>query len=576
MEDSMSLQVDFYSLFGGVNQIRQPGAGSLKVLEDEEVEPEINYLNREDVITSLIRKKQTKKLYVSRLNDIFSAKALKKEGTILMVNTLTEYMRKKLIECIVTKENGFKEFHMTDELRELLGDDDTNEALTYFKGLKFFQFGSQIAAHFVTKKYMEISGYSFSPENKDKWSDDCIMAFSVGQLSPSKRGKKYYIKGDSKTNTLINDAALLLARAVMYAEVKKVFDEDEEFRKYIYDRINIPEWFYEEGKSVNTLICDSDLVENICRTIGIHYRRIEEPVVGNKIGNTYVATQSSSVVKNELLFPAALKGLLIENGYFINGFNGKFIPTYFERNLIDAYQYILRRDEAMKMMHKYEKKSKGDYALSFQTKKNIPGKIIDRMKSSKFNDSFGYVEFDEDCDISKIAEIEYEWSAMCEKIFGCNKYPDVSLRFRRLGNHKASGLYYSGFRCICIDIRTPSSMVHEFMHMIDDGTLTGIRGDYLSLKNDFERILSYYSGLIDKANIKCTGKYDKNYYKTPTEVFARCSEMYVSRVLKVKNSLITEEHGFAYPDDPKLMEYITSYFDTLFSTAFTYERQVAV
>lgn len=575
--DSKDLQVDFYSLYGGVEKIRQSGPGSLRVLGSMITESEKNYLNREDAITSLLRRKKERTFKLSKLSDIFSAKALEKEGMALLVNTLTEYVRKLLIESIVTGNDGRKEFNMSDDLKELLGDDKTNEALLYFKGCRFYQYGSHVAAYFVTKQYSDISSYSFLPTTvSDKWSDGCIAAYTVGKLSPSKRGKKYYTTGRMKeTMTRINDAALLLARAVMYAEVKRAFDEDEEFRKFIYGQINMPLWYYEEFKGENVLICDSDIMEQAFKAMGLKYRRISEPAVGNKIGNTYVAVPSCTAVKDNFMLPAALSGVLIPNGYFTCGFNGVYFATSFERSLVCAYQHLLRRDAALKMMHSYEKQSSGDYALSFMTKKNIPEKIVNRMQSSSFNNSFGYIEFDEDCDLEKITEIECEWEAMCKNIFGQRKYGDVSLRFRRLGNHNASGLYYSAVRCICVDIRTPSSMLHEFMHMIDDGTLTGIRGDYLSLRNDFTKIRDYYSQLIDKAKVSCKGKYGKSYYKTPTEIFARCAEMYVSRVLGVNNSLIKEEHGFAYPDDPVLMKYITEYFDMLFVTAFSYERKVA-
>ena len=58
------------------------------------------------------------------------------------------------------------------------------------------------------------------------------------------------------------------------------------------------------------------------------------------------------------------------------------------------------------------------------------------------------------------------------------------------------------------------------------------------------------------------GKYDLDYYLTPTEIFARCGEMYLVRVHDVRNSIVTEAlSGFEYPEDPELTELLKNYFD---------------
>lgn len=44
-------------------------------------------------------------------------------------------------------------------------------------------------------------------------------------------------------------------------------------------------------------------------------------------------------------------------------------------------------------------------------------------------------------------------------------------------------------------------MVHEFGHMIDDGSLSGIGGDYLSLKPDFDQIKEVYREHIDSIDM---------------------------------------------------------------------------
>lgn len=113
-------------------------------------------------------------------------------------------------------------------------------------------------------------------------------------------------------------------------------------------------------------------------------------------------------------------------------------------------------------------------------------------------------------------------------------------------------------------------MVHEFGHMIDDGSLSGIGGDYLSLKPDFDQIKEVYREHIDSIDMlkERKGKYSADYYKNATEIFARSFEMYVSRVLGVSNSLLEDLHSFEYPDDEEFMSMVKEYFDRLFKVLF--------
>lgn len=205
-----------------------------------------------------------------------------------------------------------------------------------------------------------------------------------------------------------------------------------------------------------------------------------------------------------------------------------------------------------------------DHARSFQTKKNIPRKYIRAMRRSAFNEHFGYVEFDEDCDLKLTEEICREYQAFAKEL-GLSKYPEVSLRFRKLGNHKATGLYYYVLKCLCVDVRSPGSMAHEVGHMID------YHMNHISIKYDFQDVYDRYESLLkeyvrrnkngDAKVLKGKTKYNLKYYLQPTEVFARCFEMYVVRIRKIDNSLCKPQGGFAYPDDECLMKLIHEFYD---------------
>lgn len=231
------------------------------------------------------------------------------------------------------------------------------------------------------------------------------------------------------------------------------------------------------------------------------------------------------------------------------------------QNILEVLQddYNKTKSEA-----KMEKELSGDYAKSYQTKKNIPQKYIRAMSRSGFNEYFGYVEFDEECDLALMDELYKEYQAIVKEL-GIAKYPEVSLRFRKLGNHKASGLYYYILKCMCVDVRFPGSMVHEVGHVIDYH-MGHISAQYAfqGIYDRYEQLLKNYMNIASGPQaeiLKGKTKYNLQYYLMPTEVFARCFEMYVVRIRKVDNSLCKPESGFAYPEDEKLEELIKDFYD---------------
>lgn len=225
-------------------------------------------------------------------------------------------------------------------------------------------------------------------------------------------------------------------------------------------------------------------------------------------------------------------------------------------------EYLQRKEEA-----KMEKNLSGEYAKSYETKRNIPEKYLRAMARSGFNNYYGYVEYDEDCDLDLLPELYREYQALCE-VVGIPAYKDASLRFRKLGNHHASGLYYPTLACLCVDLRYPQSMAHEVGHMID------YHCDHISEKRDFMDVFDRYSFLLRrvadntqdvnlKKKLRSSGKYNLSYYLQSTEIFARCFEMYLVRTMKVNNSLCRPEAGFAYPEDEQLDRACEEFFSAL-------------
>ncbi len=220
-----------------------------------------------------------------------------------------------------------------------------------------------------------------------------------------------------------------------------------------------------------------------------------------------------------------------------------------------------------------------EYAKSFETKRNIPKKVLKAMQESPFNRYFGYVEYDEDTDLSVMEELYRQFEALA-KFIGLKKHEEVSLRFRRLGNHKAAGLYYYVMKSLCVDLRYPSSFAHEMMHMLDYEHGKVSRGalfetTLMLYREAFEREVQKDATVRSQMNGR--GKYNREYYLSSSEVFARCGEIYLTRICGVNNSVVKPDEsacGFAYPRDQRLEESIKQFFDQFLRIDSTYAEAV--
>lgn len=214
------------------------------------------------------------------------------------------------------------------------------------------------------------------------------------------------------------------------------------------------------------------------------------------------------------------------------------------------------------------RKLSSDYARSFETKKNIPQATLDKMKKTLFLKHFGYVEFDESVDLEKIEIIEKEWIEINKKLnFPIAK--DHSLRFRRLGNHNASGLYFPQVKAVCVDLRSPESMIHEVLHMVDykngEDTLSSLY-DFRGIVESYREITNEQVDKLDdedefKKRWQGRSKYNKDYFQSSKEIFARCGEIYIDQILGISSSLVNgKDNGILYPEDKDLHALIENYY----------------
>lgn len=246
----------------------------------------------------------------------------------------------------------------------------------------------------------------------------------------------------------------------------------------------------------------------------------------------------------------------------------------YDTALMDLFASFFRVIAEIKLEQKqtysYLQELEKSHARSYQLKKDIPKKILSAMKSSGFNDFFGFVEFDEETDLHAVQEIEKEFRALHDTYFPHINSLDNAIRFRKLGHHKALGLYYPSVKCLCVDIRSPESLTHEYGHLIDYslGSLStqyafsGIRSAYTAhLQNQME-----CNPIFRKRMQRRT--YGIGYYSTPTEIFARSFELYVSKILAVRNSIVRETFDpDIYPQDTAFLNKVLAYFNSFFGPA---------
>lgn len=250
--------------------------------------------------------------------------------------------------------------------------------------------------------------------------------------------------------------------------------------------------------------------------------------------------------------------------------------------VIDAVSVMQEIKLNIELDDKYNSSVKSDYAKSFMTKKNIPEKILSVMQDNKFLEEFKMLELDETTDIPIFRKIEKEYiclknSLKLNNILDC----EIDLRFRLLGQHKAAGLYYPG-KCICIDLKSPSSFIHELGHHID--FKFGTAGLKLSNSKNFRELSREYKSLylkaIDSLDDDNSSKNflirKKSYYFTPTEIFARCFELYLTKLKSLKSSFTKEDFkiNWGYPElTESFRSLILNYFDGLIKEINLYVKE---
>ena len=228
---------------------------------------------------------------------------------------------------------------------------------------------------------------------------------------------------------------------------------------------------------------------------------------------------------------------------------------FFDQTLRHLYQDELN----VQAMERYAKERSSDVASAWQTKKNIPEATLKAMENTTFKQDFDFVEFDEGVDLKLLPRLETEWAVFREVLPQLDGQPD--LRFRLLGKHRAAGIFVPMLNSIGIDPREErinsegatvkingmTSLAHEYAHFLDYNA--GKDGYPLSLQNDFRGVLEQYQKNLNDLPSnhpykKTNSKFGLDYFKTPTEVFARSFELYISNFENVKSAFVQDHEAF--------------------------------
>ncbi|MCJ0583915.1 hypothetical protein MMJ10_11670, partial [Enterococcus cecorum] len=193
---------------------------------------------------------------------------------------------------------------------------------------------------------------------------------------------------------------------------------------------------------------------------------------------------------------------------------------------------------------------------------------------------FKYVEIDNEVDLNKYQKFEKELNTLLPHLPQAES--QAELRLRKLGRHKALGLFVPDFNTIVVDFRSSKdthvvggvgiqSFIHEYGHYLDFNFDEG----NLSLSSAFQPIVKEYQKELNKETYKDffdmqgkDGKYDLDYYTIPTEVFARAFELYTHEIGLRSNLMHTDmlyRSSVPYKAfTPENRERITQYFDQQF------------
>lgn len=182
-------------------------------------------------------------------------------------------------------------------------------------------------------------------------------------------------------------------------------------------------------------------------------------------------------------------------------------------------------------------------ATAWMDKKNPDEIHVELMASSPLLEDFRKLEVDNDVASEELKSFEEDFAATKALLPQIPEDRKPELKIRKLGKHRAVGLFFPTLNILAVDVRDSSSFIHEYGHALDFMVYGGA-----SLSAEFRPISrAYAAALPSSVGTKAS------YYNTPTEQFARLFEIYSVEVLGLANRLVNASN-FSQPDYAPYME----------------------
>ena len=268
----------------------------------------------------------------------------------------------------------------------------------------------------------------------------------------------------------------------------------------------------------------------------------------------------------------AVKKLISDKSYSIFHYSSSSWEYSNYCSIYEAALDVIIKVEYNHSMNREYARETGKTISTFRTDKKYQDEALN--KSTLFNEmGFRKVEIDtqkydgEVFNYEEFSKVEQDFLAVLDKLPQAKAQPE--LKFRRLGKHKAWGIYSPALNILAVDVRHTESFIHEYGHYLDFK-----HGDevYSEMSTFFPIIKAYEKKLSELAEDskyaqKLTAK-QMSYYLIPTEVFARAFELWVSGTIVSDATIIYSTE--TYNNQPEyiafshIKELVFSFFNAIF------------
>lgn len=296
---------------------------------------------------------------------------------------------------------------------------------------------------------------------------------------------------------------------------------------------------------IHQIVIDDALMPMDAKQLEANYYKVNDP---NRRLFSYTTVSTLELKSESDLIKSGSNSVLMRSFY-------NMVFTSYDEAFNDELNNLMSFDSGKKIATIRSDKKYQDDDLNHSTLFNQLGFRKIEVDTARYEGAeFDYTVF---------KTIENDWSYLC------NQLPHTEapeLKFRKLGKHKATGIYVPSKDIVAVDVRSTESFIHEYGHHIDFTYLDN--GEQISRQKAFKVIHESYVEELKHLAPMMPHK-DFTYFKTPTEAFARAFELWVSETRETSgNRLLKQPSIYAKEVEYKafipVKQQVIAYFDNLF------------